>query len=67
MTIDNPNAYAVGITKFCRDANISRSMFYVLDRRGEAPPTVKIGRRRNVIVQTGRDWLKARESVSTAR
>ena len=49
------------IKKWCASVGISERTFYNLDKRGEAPPTVRIGRRRLVKHDTGERWLKARE------
>jgi predicted DNA-binding transcriptional regulator AlpA len=52
---------AISLNDFCRSVGISRRSFYALASRGEAPPTVKIGRRRVVRNETAAAWLRARE------
>jgi len=49
------------IRQFCKDAGFSVRKFYDLEAKGEAPPTVRIGKRRLVKRDTGAAWLKARE------
>ncbi len=48
------NAYS--INEFCQSHGISRSMFYVLLERGQAPKTMKIGRRRLISAAEAARW-----------
>ena len=54
---------AMSIAAFCRSAGISKRTFYALMKRGEAPPTVRIGRRRLVRPATAAVWLQSREAA----
>ncbi len=52
------------VDEFCARIGISRRHFYELLRRGEAPATVTIGRRRLVRREAGEAWLKSREQAA---
>ena len=57
-----PLAYT--IPEFCRSAKMSVRQFYVLDKRGEAPPTARYGpKMRRVLRETGKQWLKECEEA----
>ena len=50
------------LKQFCAEVGFSLRHFYDLEARGEAPATVRIGRRRYVRRATGEQWLADRES-----
>lgn len=50
------------LPEFCAKAGISRRFFYILKERGEAPASVRIGRKRGVLEATADAWLKSREA-----
>ena len=52
----------ISIREFCQRYNISERTFFRLDDRGEAPKTIRIGRRRLILEDTAQAWLRARES-----
>jgi predicted DNA-binding transcriptional regulator AlpA len=52
----------MSIAEFCARAGFSDRQFFRLDARGEAPKTVRIGRRRLILEETARAWLKEREA-----
>ena len=60
---DNTGEMALSLDAFCRAASISKRTFYSLDERGEAPPTVRIGRRRLVLRRSAETWLQLREAA----
>jgi hypothetical protein len=45
-----------------RTQSISRSLFYILDRRGEAPKTFRVGKRRLVSPEADLEWRREREA-----
>jgi len=49
------------LKRFCAEVGFSLRHFYDLEKRGEAPATVRIGRRRYVRRSTGEQWLAERE------
>jgi excisionase family DNA binding protein len=53
----------MSLPEFCKRARISVRHFYALATRGEAPATVRLGRRRLVRKETGDAWLLAREAA----
>ncbi len=53
----NEQALCYGIAEFCRDARICRSKLYDLLKEGRGPKTIKIGRRRLILVDSAQRWL----------
>jgi predicted DNA-binding transcriptional regulator AlpA len=53
-------ALAMSIPEFCNRHGISLSFFYLLQDRGEAPQTMKVGGRRLVSVEEAARWREAR-------
>jgi hypothetical protein len=52
------------IDEFCRAEKISRSFFYVLEKRNDAPATYKVGKNRRISKAACDAWRTAREAVS---
>jgi hypothetical protein len=52
---------ALSISQFCARNNISRSFFYKLKKRGKAPRTMDVDRRRIISPEAERDWRLERE------
>ncbi|KAA0688478.1 MULTISPECIES: helix-turn-helix transcriptional regulator [Azospirillum] len=52
----------ISIREFCQRYGISERTFFRLDDRGEAPKTIRIGRRRLILEETAQAWLRAREA-----
>lgn len=50
------NIKATSISEFCRSYGISRGTFYNLEKIGEAPRTLQIGRRRVIPVASIQEW-----------
>lgn len=57
---------AMSIREFCRSVGISGRTFYNLAERGEAPPTVNIGRRVVIRRQAAEKWLADKEAGNDA-
>jgi predicted site-specific integrase-resolvase len=53
---------AFTIREWCERNRISRSLFYILDRRGEAPHTFRVGKRRLVSPEADVEWRREREA-----
>lgn len=52
------------INEWCALHNLSRSFFYLLDEKGEAPRTFNVGRVRRISEQANAEWIAAREAAS---
>lgn len=57
---------SLSIPEFCERHSISRGMFYKLAERGEAPVTMKIGRRILISVEAAQDWRRRMEEKPAA-
>ena len=55
------------IREFCELHAISRSLFYVLREKGEAPRVMKVGRRTLISAEAAAEWRKNMEHVSVKR
>ena len=53
---------AKSIDQFCQANGISRSLFYLLRKRGQGPREMAVGNRRLISDDAERDWQKAREA-----
>lgn len=62
-TTPTPQPEVWTLPEFARVARVSLRCLYGLMERGEAPPTIRIGRRHLVRVETARAWLKAKEAA----
>jgi predicted DNA-binding transcriptional regulator AlpA len=56
----NEPALAMSLREFCNRHSISLSMFYLLEERGKAPRTMRVGGRRLVSVEEAARWRKQR-------
>ena len=54
---------ALAIPALCKASGISIRHFYELQRRGEGPPVVRLGRRRVVRREAAEAWLRRREAA----
>lgn len=52
----------MSIAEFCQRVGVSERQFFRLDARGEAPKTVRVGKRRLILEETAQAWLRAREA-----
>lgn len=55
---------AYSIAEFCQAHRVSRAFFYVLQKRGEGPAVMKVGKRTLVSEESAKDWRKRMESVA---
>ncbi len=55
------------IREFCELHAISRSLFYVLREKGEAPRVMKVGRRTLISAEAAAEWRKSMEHMSIKR
>jgi predicted DNA-binding transcriptional regulator AlpA len=51
------------IDEWCELHGFSRSFFYKLDRKSEAPKTFTVGTCRRISEDANREWIAARESA----
>ena len=52
---------AISIAEFCKSHSISRATFYNLRKRGKAPKTLIVGRRRLVELRAAAAWRREME------
>lgn len=60
MSPDDRNA--MSIPEFCHRHRISRYCFYDLLKRGKAPRSMKVGRRRIISKEAAAEWRRQMES-----
>jgi predicted DNA-binding transcriptional regulator AlpA len=53
------------IREFCKLHDISRSLFYVLREKGEAPRVMKVGRRTLISAEAAAEWRKNMEQMTS--
>jgi transposase-like protein len=53
---------ACSVAEFARRFGISRSQFYVLQKQGRGPRTMKIGARTLISNAAGADWVREMEA-----
>ena len=61
------NTAAVSIPAFCKAHGISRAHFYNLLKRGKAPRTLLVGRRRLVSDESAAEWRRSMEETPAPR
>ena len=59
-----PAAYS--IRQFCRDHNISESMYFKMRAMGLGPREMAVGSRRLISQEAAAEWRKAREAAASA-
>lgn len=52
------------VNEFCFQENISRSMFYKLQKQGLAPKVMKIGRLTRITVESAKEWRERMQKLS---
>jgi hypothetical protein len=52
------------IKEWCDHERISRSMFYKLEKQGQAPSTFNVGRARRISPEARREWRHERDQRS---
>jgi hypothetical protein len=55
---------AYSIAEFCRAHRVSRAFFYVLQKRGEGPTVMKVGKRTLVSNHAAKDWRERMERAA---
>ena len=58
---------AVGIEEFCEAHDLSRATFYVLQKQGNAPRLMKVGRRTLISNEAAREWRERVERATAER
>lgn len=53
---------ALSIPEFCKSHGISVAMFYILDKDGKTPRTMRVGARRLISEEAAADWRRAMEA-----
>ena len=59
------NKQLLSIADFCKEANISRALFYNLKQRGKAPLCIKVGKRTLISKQAFENWIAELEAIAT--
>lgn len=59
-------ALAFTVPQFCETHGISRAMYYVLQRDGRAPISMKVGRRRLIARESAEAWRRQMEQAGRA-
>lgn len=54
------------IEEICQSHGISRATFYNLMKRGEAPATMQVGKRRLVSVEAAAVWRSRMENIAAS-
>jgi predicted DNA-binding transcriptional regulator AlpA len=57
---------ALSIDAFCKAHSISRATFYNLRKRGKAPKTLVVGRRRLISDEASATWRRSMEELCDA-
>lgn len=57
--------HAQSVPEFCLSNNISRSLFYKLQRQGNGPRIMKVGRRTLITPESSNEWRKRMEIAAT--
>jgi predicted DNA-binding transcriptional regulator AlpA len=58
---------AQSVNEFCAEHGVSRSLFYSLLKRDEAPHIMKVGRRTLISAEAAAEWRKRMEVKSNER
>ncbi len=57
----------LSIAQWCKKRNASRSSFYNLEKDGNAPKTIKIGRHRTITPESDAEWQAKMTAASEAQ
>jgi len=60
----SPDSLAYSVAGFCKAVGISPRTFWTLQKAGNGPPLVRIGRRVLVRKEAAETWLNAREGIT---
>ena len=52
------------INEWCARRKVSRSFYYEMKTRGEAPRSYKMGNRDRITAEADAEWIAAREAAS---
>ena len=55
---------AFTVAQFCAAFNMSRTLYYELEKQGRGPVTFKLGRKKLISGHAATDWVKRMESES---
>jgi hypothetical protein len=59
-----PPTYALTIKQFCATHNISLAFYFELQKRGEGPRVMNVGRRRLISIEEAARWREARTETA---
>jgi hypothetical protein len=59
-------AMAMSIDQWAASINVGRDVFYDLQKRGEAPEVITIGRRKLITLESAARWLRKQEAAVAA-
>lgn len=57
----------MSVAQFCHSYGISRSLFYLLTKRGEAPPVLKVGTRSLIRTADAEAWAAGLPRLNSGR
>lgn len=57
------NKASESVKDFCQSNNISKSMFYKMQREGKGPRVMKVGRRTLISHEAAAAWRKSLEAI----
>lgn len=55
---------AQSVNEFCKTNGISRSLFYKLQRQGNGPQIMKVGRRTLIALDSAVEWRVRMQAIS---
>ena len=67
MTLNQSPKLTYTIPQFCDGANVSRTHFYDLLKKGLGPRTMKVGRRTLISAEAAAEWCRRMEDETSAR
>jgi hypothetical protein len=57
---------ATSIKQFCDQHDISRNLYYKLEKQGLGPKTIRLGKRRLISEEAATEWRKAMTASPSA-
>ena len=60
-------SHAMTVREFCEAHRLSRSLFYVLVRKGHGPKLMRLGGKTLISVEAAADWRQKMEQGAVAR
>jgi hypothetical protein len=55
---------ALTIAEFCESHGISQAFFYLLQKQGKGPRTMRVGRRRLISMEEAQRWREKRTAAA---